>query len=113
MEMSFLTFLLLSLASFRLTHLFVYDKITLPLRLLFLDVIEEGGEEYYVPKDGIIKRFIGEVITCHWCTSVWAAMILTGGYVVLPSFFFILIVILAVAGVAALIEAITAKFFLD
>ncbi|MBM7096058.1 DUF1360 domain-containing protein [Bacillus sp. H-16] len=113
MEVTLLGLVLLSLAAFRLTHLVVYDRIMLRFRLLFLDVTEEDGEEYYVPKSGRVNRFIGELITCHWCTSVWSSAVLLAGYWYLPAIFSFVIILLAVAGVAALIEAVTVRYFLD
>ncbi|RNA69870.1 DUF1360 domain-containing protein [Alteribacter keqinensis] len=113
MEVTWLGLVLLSLAAFRLTHLVVYDRIMLRFRLLFLEVTEEEGEEYYVPKAGRVNRVIGELITCHWCTSVWASAVLVGGYYYLPTISSFVIILLAVAGVAALIEAVTVRFLLD
>jgi len=49
-----LLFVLLCLATFRLTRLFTDDAITLPLR----SRLEA-------------RRFVGYLVTCRWCLSIW------------------------------------------
>ena len=106
-----LDLILLSLASFRLTRLIVYDKITAFLRKPFFDEIEEKNEKgeaeiYIIPKKSGIKGWIGELLSCYWCTGIWSAVI-----IVAASFFFSywsnpVIVVLARAGLASVIETI-------
>lgn len=108
--LTWLHFTVLILASFRLTHLIVYDKITLFLRNPFLDVNEiydENGEviQTITIKGKGIRYWIGYLLSCYWCVGVWS----TGGIVLLfwwlpASYPFILI--LAVAGAAAIIESL-------
>lgn len=62
-ENNFLNLLLLSLASFRLTRLFVYDKITEFLRVPFFDELTDENEDgemevYYLPKKTGVRRFL-------------------------------------------------------
>lgn len=114
MRISFLNFLILALASFRLTRLIVFDKITEFIREPFFDEIEEiedGVKEvYYLPKKLGIKKFIGELLSCYWCTGIWAAAFLVGMAYLLPPLAVPLILILAVAGLAAVIETIVQHF---
>lgn len=98
----------LVLATFRLTHLIVYDEITSFLRKPFLLVeyeTDESGQTYR--HEGIRgtgwRYAVGLMLSCHWCVGVWSALGLTVLYLWLPaSFPFHLI--LAVAGAAALLE---------
>ncbi|WP_338472189.1 DUF1360 domain-containing protein [Niallia sp. XMNu-256] len=111
MDITFLELLLLGLASFRLTRLFVYDKITAFIRNVFIKEIEEkdeNGEEtvYLIPKDGVIKGFFGELLSCYWCTGVWSSLGLYGLYVSLPTIAVPVIIILAISAVAAIIETV-------
>lgn len=116
MNMNFFTFLLLSLAVFRLTRLIVFDKITEFLRSPFFDEIEEVNENgeveiYYIPKKSGWRHFFGELLSCYWCTGIWAAAGIIGVYFLLPDIAYVIILILAVAGIAAILETIV-QFFL-
>ncbi|WP_075981414.1 DUF1360 domain-containing protein [Bacillus massilinigeriensis] len=111
MGITLLDFLLISLASFRLTRLIVFDKITEFIRAPFFDEVietnENGLEEsYLVPKKTLIRGFIGELLGCYWCTGIWSSLFLCIVYFVWPSISIPLILILAVAGLAALVESI-------
>ncbi|HWO77529.1 MAG TPA: DUF1360 domain-containing protein [Bacillus sp. (in: firmicutes)] len=104
-------FLLLSLASFRLTRLLVFDKITEFIRRPFFvewtEVNQDGVEETYIkPKEKGLQSWIGELLSCYWCMGVWSALGLYGGLIVYPPIFQPIIVVLAIAGLAALIETI-------
>ncbi|WP_462409003.1 DUF1360 domain-containing protein [Neobacillus sp. Marseille-QA0830] len=114
MEITLLNLFILSLASFRLTRLLVYDKITEFIRAPFFEEIEEENENgereiYYIPKKSGFRRFLGELLSCYWCTGIWA----TGALIFLQFQFsswsnpFILG--LAVAGLAAIIETIVQR----
>ncbi|MGM9927297.1 MAG: DUF1360 domain-containing protein [Bacillus sp. (in: firmicutes)] len=105
---------LLSLASFRLTRLIVFDKITAFLRKPFFEEVEETNaqgeaEIYIVPKKSGFKGWMGQLLSCYWCTGVWMAIFL----VVIDYFFSYwsnpIIVVLAVAGLAALFETVVQK----
>ncbi|KUP09008.1 sporulation protein [Bacillus coahuilensis m2-6] len=96
-------FLLLTLATFRLTRLLVFDRIFEFIRRPFLTEVEEDGEVYIVPKENGLVGWIGELISCYWCTGVWSAALLYACYMFVP-YSDPLIYILGIAGVAALIE---------
>ncbi len=117
-EFTVLQFFILCLAVFRLTHLLVFDKITEFIRSPFFDEIVEvneiGEEEVYlVPKKGGIKGFFGELLSCYWCSGIWASIILYIGYIFIPFIFGPIITILAIAGVAALFEAIIQRLIIE
>ncbi len=114
MEISWLEFVILSLASFRLTRLIVFDKITEFLRAPFfeeeIEVGPDGEEEiYYVPKKGLITNFLGELLSCYWCTGIWVTLILCLFYLMWPVLATPFILVLAVAGCAALIEVMVQR----
>lgn len=111
MNIDLLNFIIVTLACFRLTRLFVFDKITEFLRAPFFDEIEEENEEgtkevYYLPKQTPIKKFIGELLSCYWCTGVWVSAALVIGYLFLPAIFVPIILVFAVAGLAAIVESL-------
>ncbi|WP_079508129.1 DUF1360 domain-containing protein [Mesobacillus jeotgali] len=106
---SWLEFCLLVMASFRLTRLIVYDKITEFLREPFHNFVEEtledGTTETFIEIKGTgLRYWIGELLSCHWCTGIWSAVFLFGSYMLFPQLAIPVINILAIAGVASLIQ---------
>lgn len=109
-----LDFLLLSLASFRLTRLIVYDKITAFLREPFFDEVEEKNEKgeveiYIIPKKSGLRGWIGELLSCYWCTGIWVATFIVAIVYFFPYWSSPIIAVLAVAGLASLIETIVQR----
>lgn len=104
-----LDFILLSLASFRLTRLIVYDKITAFLRKPFFDEIEEKNDKgeteiYIIPKKTGFKGWMGELLSCYWCTGIWSAIVIVAVSFFFPYWSNPVIVVLAVAGLASFVE---------
>jgi hypothetical protein len=112
---SWLDFILLGFASFRLTRLIVFDKITDFLRRPFITETEEKDEAgeiitYIEVKGTGLRAWIGELLACYWCTGVWCS-----AFIYLMWFFYFeqigpVIIILAIAGFAAIIELIVSRF---
>lgn len=114
MPITWMELLIISLASFRLTRLIVFDKITEFIRSPFfeeeVEVNEDGEEEiYYVPKKGLMTNFIGELLSCYWCTGIWTATAICFVYLLWPLYATPFLLILAVAGIAAIIETIVQR----
>ncbi|OPA75755.1 sporulation protein [Paenibacillus selenitireducens] len=112
-EFSWLQLIVLSLASFRFTHLLVYDDITAPIRRLFIQLSTQTDDQgqtttFLEPKGKGIQHFIGQILLCHWCTGIWSALGLTLLIWLAPIAWWLLI-ILAVAGLAAIIESIVLR----
>lgn len=118
MEISWIEFILLLLASFRITRLFVFDRITEFIRRIFLEEVEEKNAQgeidiFIVPKSGILRKFFGELISCYWCTGVWVAGFLTILYYFFPAICEPFVLVFAIAGAASLVEASLQRFFHD
>ncbi|KHD85176.1 DUF1360 domain-containing protein [Heyndrickxia ginsengihumi] len=110
----FMLFLLI-FASFRLTRLLVYDKITNFLRKPFHEEIEEiepdgSKQTYIIIKGKGIRRWIGELLSCYWCTGIWCAAILYLGWVFFPTISIYVISILTIAGCASIVETLLSPF---
>lgn len=108
-------FVLFSLAVFRLTHLVVYDTITEGFRLKFLKYEEETDEFGTIERAIVVYergffKWLGELLSCHWCMGVWSSILLLVGYLSFPYIFSVLIFILAAAGVAGIIESIVIRY---
>ncbi|QFT88430.1 Sporulation protein YjcA [Bacillus sp. THAF10] len=111
---SWFWFLMLGLASFRITRLIVFDKIAGFIRKPFLEEREEQNEhgeieEYIVIKGKGLRRWMGELLSCYWCTGVWV----TTGLFLLIMFYPMagkpVLLIFAAAGVAGIIESVVEK----
>lgn len=88
-------FMLITLAAFRLTRLFMYDSIT------------DGIREYFADPHTPWKTAFYELLTCVWCFGLWSATAATIMYLLIPEAALALL-ILAVAGVATVMQ-LTAK----
>jgi len=72
-ELTTFDYVIMLLASWRLTRLFVYDSITRFLREQFMDVVKAGrGYRLERPKTGP-RRLLAELFSCPWCTSIWTS----------------------------------------
>nr|WP_272495660.1 DUF1360 domain-containing protein [Bacillus pinisoli] len=105
---------MLSLASFRLTHLLVFDNITSFLRRPFHEEIKETEEDgststYIVVKGKGLRRWIGELLSCYWCTGIWCAAFFYIAWWIWPVGTEPLVMIMAIAGLAAIVESIVLK----
>lgn len=100
---------LLALASFRITRLVVYDKITRWFRELFADSyeFEENGIRYVAvrPFGSGLRHTIGDLLQCPWCIGFWGALATCTAYVLFPWAWFV-ILFLAVAGAGSLLQVI-------
>jgi hypothetical protein len=108
-ELSWMHFVILILASFRFTHLIVFDEITSFIRDPFLTVKYEPDESGQIVRKVDIKgsglRYqIGMLLSCHWCVGIWSSLGIVALYSLYP-ITFPLFVVLAVAGAAAVIES--------
>jgi hypothetical protein len=106
---SWVQLLILILASFRLTHLIVFDEITLFIRKPFFTVTYEVNDSGQVIRQINIKgtgwRYqMGLFLSCHWCVGIWSSLFLIALYFFCPYSIY-LILILAVSGAAAIIES--------
>ena len=83
--------LLLSLASFRVTRLVVYDKISRWFRDLF-DGQTTG-----------LRHTIHDLLSCPWCIGFWSALVLVVAYFTQP-WAWTVIFFLAIAGVGSMVQ---------
>jgi len=65
LKISFVDFMILGLAIFRLTHLFVHDLVTNFIR------------DYFSKFQTGLGKTIFNLLSCHWCTAMWIALIVS------------------------------------
>lgn len=111
MGLTWIELIILVLASFRITRLLVYDTITEWMRRPFHKEIEqvneEGETEIFIEAKGRgLQKFIGELLSCHWCTGVWVSALVYGTFLYVPVLIPLWIVF-AISGGAAILF----KFF--
>ena len=104
---TFFDAVLVALASFRLTRLFVYDKIMQFFRDWFLNsaIVVTDGEALLVrtkPSRGP-RKTITELLSCPWCFGLWITTITTFAYFATP-FTWFPIAIFALAGIVSLLQ---------
>ncbi len=123
-----LAFVLIALASARLTRLVVQDKITAPVVEAFRGFFDRRAEEDLneaaivattgakkdrdravrrAQRSDAVARFVGDLTTCTWCVSVWTSFALAAAWWGLtPSVWFPLLVAgLALSEVAGRLRA--------
>ena len=102
-ELSTVDFVLMTLATWRLTRLFVYDHITKFIREQFWDVVKAGkGYTLEKPKVGP-RRTMADLLSCSWCIGVWSAAVVIFFYLVTPYATYP-IMLLAISAVATFLQ---------
>ncbi|MBN3523170.1 DUF1360 domain-containing protein [Paenibacillus apiarius] len=109
-DISWFTFVLLFLASYRLTRLIVFDEITAFLRRPFVEErfhTDETGAIYAVidEKGGRFHAFMRKLLTCYWCVGVWCAAAVGAAYLLIPDIAYPFVLVLAIAGAAGILES--------
>jgi fatty acid desaturase len=105
-ELSTVDFVLMTLATWRLTRLFVYDTITKFFREQFWDVVKVGkGYKLEKPKVGP-RRTLADLLSCPWCVGLWMSSTVIFFYLLTPYAIFP-IVMLAVGAVASFLQILS------
>ena len=67
--------LLLGVATHKLSRLLTKDAVTSPLRAPFSrrQATEGAGEVHDEPRGGVVRRGVGELLTCPYCAGPWLA----------------------------------------
>ncbi|ASB89076.1 DUF1360 domain-containing protein [Bacillus sonorensis] len=103
-ELSWLTYVMLILASYRLTHLIVFDKITEFIRKPFMKKEKIVDKTGHVDVKKVPKSNFGYLLNCYWCAGIWCALIIGLGYLLMPKASTPVIFILSIAGAQAILE---------
>lgn len=105
-ELKMVDYVLIILASWRLTRLFVSDSITRFFREQFWDV-DKVGKSYQLikPKVGP-RRALADLLDCPWCFGIWATATITFFYLITPYAVFP-VILLALSAVATFLQILT------
>lgn len=105
-ELTLTDYVLMTLASWRVTRLFVYDAITKWFREQFWDVKKVGkGFVLEKPKTGP-RRTLADLFSCPWCFGVWASALVIFCYLV-TEWAFYPILFLAISAVATFLQLLS------
>lgn len=102
-ELTLIDFLLITLASWRLVRLFVYDSMTKLIREQFYDAHKTRSGVELVKPDSGPRRTLIDLFSCPWCFGLWSASMVTFFYLLTP-LAAIPTLILAVAAVASYLQ---------
>jgi hypothetical protein len=91
MSVDAFTFIILSLATFRITRLFIADYI--------FEWLRERIWKRFPPHKGL-----GYLFTCTWCFSIWTASVIAICYTIVPMATTIVALPFALSAVASLIS---------
>lgn len=102
-ELALVDYVLITLASWRLSRLMIADTVTKWLREQFWDV-KKVGKSYLLekPKTGP-RRTLADLFSCPWCFGVWAVAIVAFAYLITPYALYP-VIILALSGVASSLQ---------
>ncbi len=98
---------LLGLASFQLSRVITYDKVTSTFRLPFVEEGKgpqhpEGTQEQ--AKGSGLQLAIGQLLTCSPCMSAWTGALLAYLYVLSPRLGRLVLLVLSASGMSQLIH---------
>lgn len=96
-------YVLITLATWRVIRLFVYDEVTRFFREQFWDVKKVGrAHRLEKPKTGP-RRTLADLMSCPWCFGVWASAMMIFFYLITPYAVFP-VALLALSGVASFLN---------
>ena len=102
-ELTWMDFALITLATFRLVRLVVYDSITKFFREQFWDVKESRiGLVLEKPASGP-RRTLADLLSCPWCIGIWAGATVAFFYLWTPYAYFP-VLFLAIAALATTLQ---------
>ena len=105
-ELALVDYVLITLATFRMVRLFVYDAVTKWFREQFYDAtVTRGKVTLTKPKSGA-RRTLADLLSCPWCFGTWSAALVIFCYLLTPYAVFP-VLLLAISGVATFIQLLT------
>lgn len=105
-SISIFDIVILSLASFRLIRLFIYDNITLFIRDWFMDVVHADGRYSYEESKNSFKLTMYKLTNCPWCFGIWVSFVSIFFYATFP-LLRVVFIALAISGIASFIMLLT------
>lgn len=105
-ELTLFDITLITLATWRIIRLFVYDAITKFFREQFWDAKKVRGSLILEKPATGPRRTLADLLSCPWCFGAWAAAFTTFFYLLTPWAFYT-VLFLAVAAVATFLQLLS------
>lgn len=102
-NLTWLQFLILGLATYRVANILSNETIAKPLRRPFIIEVTKDGKTVEEPKKKGFLGAFGLLITCPSCTGVWLASILVYFYLLFPTQTIIISLLLALSAVERIV----------
>ncbi len=102
-DLTLLDLTLISLASFRVTRLFVYDGMMKFLREQFYDAKVVRNKVTLIKPLVGPRRTLADLISCPWCFGIWATTMVVFFYLLTP-YAYIPVLILALSSVVSVLQ---------
>jgi len=102
-DLTLLDLALVSLASFRITRMFVYDSMTKFFREQFYDAKVVRNKVTLVKPLTGPRRTLADLICCPWCFGIWATTCVLFFYLLTP-LAYLPVLILALASIATMLQ---------
>jgi hypothetical protein len=96
-------FVLMTLATWRLIRLFVYDAVTKFFREQFWDVEKTKTGLMLVKPERGPRRTIADLLSCPWCFGVWAGALVVFAYLTFAWAWYV-VAFLAIAAAATFLQ---------
>ena len=104
--LTFTDYILITLASWRVTRLFVYDAITKVVREQFYDVVQTDRGPVLQKAASGPRRTLADLFSCPWCFGMWAAAVVTFLYL-LSDWMIYPTILLALSAVATFLQLLS------
>ncbi len=104
-DLAVFDFVLITLASFRITRLFVYDSMTKFFREQFYDAKVVRNKVTLVKPATGPRRTLADLMSCPWCFGLWATTCVVFFYL-LTEYAYLPIIILALSSVVSMWQII-------
>lgn len=105
-DLTVLDLTLITLATWRLIRLFVYDAITKFLREQFWNAVEVKKRVVLEKPVMGARRTLADLFSCPWCFGAWAGAVVTFFYLLTPYAFFP-VLFLGLSAVATFLQILT------
>ncbi len=103
-DISWMTYLMVILASYRFTHLIVFDKITEFIRKPFMKEEQVTDTSGHIHTKQVPKSKFGYLLNCYWCAGMWSAILFGCIYLFWTKTMLPFIFIFSIAGASSIIE---------
>ncbi|MES2623565.1 MAG: DUF1360 domain-containing protein [Patescibacteria group bacterium] len=101
-NISWITLFILGLGVYRLTDIILYEKVTEPVRNIFIHEEHAKGQSSF-------QKFINQLFSCNSCFGVWIATLTVYAYLFFPIATFIIMLIMALTGLERLFSKVVNK----